>query len=155
MGAGPNGRGLGASVWRFIAGHRGQNQIRSTPALLDDRVYFGSRAGNVHCLDTASGKEIWRFIGADSVESSPSFVADLRVLFIGLNHSLVGRLGSVVALSPITGKKVWEYSVNHFVNSTPIYNSRHGVLACGTDGGVLLLIDPKACKALWNLHRSW
>ena len=141
----------GAPAWSFAASSSGRNGIRSSPALLKNRVYFGSQTGNVHCLDIDRGEEIWRFSDADWVKSSPCLVPELRMLFIGLSHSLPGRRGSVVALGLHKGEKIWEYSVDHFVNGSPVYDGQHRVLACGTDGGELLLFDPVACKLIWRL----
>jgi outer membrane protein assembly factor BamB len=118
--------------------------------LFKGSVYFGSRGGNVHCLAAETGKEQWRFSGADSVDSSPAIAPELGKVFIGLSHALPGRRGSVAALKLNTGEKVWEFAANGSVSGSPAYDSDMRLLVCGTEDGELLLFDPETPKLLWR-----
>ena len=53
----------------------------SSPSVMDNKVYVGSRDGNVYALDAANGQLIWNYTTGGSVDSSPS-VMDNKV-YIG------------------------------------------------------------------------
>jgi outer membrane protein assembly factor BamB len=62
----------GRVKWSFQAG----NKIRSTPALYQGAVYFGSDDGHLYSLDNQSGKLRWKFQAAGAVSSSPAIYRD-------------------------------------------------------------------------------
>ena len=65
-------KATGVPDWQFAAGGSALTQIRSSPSAHDRRIYFGTNRGNVHCVAAGSGKEVWRFGGADWIELSLS-----------------------------------------------------------------------------------
>jgi outer membrane protein assembly factor BamB/orotate phosphoribosyltransferase len=140
----------GLPAWTFRVTCSGRKQLRSSPAIHRDRVYFGAYDGNVYCLDAATGKEHWRFTGADWVGSSPSLAPELDMLFIGLEHSLPGQSGGIAALRLSTGEKIWEFGVEDFVHGSPVYDEYSGFMACGTNGGELLLFEPTSSRPIWR-----
>lgn len=143
----------GKPVWSFQAGRDKQGKgIFSSPALYKGKVYFGSYDGNVYCLDTKTGKEIWRFAEAEWVGSSPAIAADLGLLFIGLEHNVIGKKGSVVALDLQTGKKVWDYTVKEWLHGSPAYCKEKGLVAIGTNDSIFYLFRAKDGKKLWEFH---
>lgn len=142
----------GSPRWRFALPGRGRKRIRSSPVIHDGRVYFGSYAGTVHCVTAEGGRELWRHGGADWIELSPSVAPALGMLFIGLEHSLSGRLGSIVALRAADGEKIWEFSIEGNVQASPIFDPHSQRLACGIADGELLLFDPVAARIDWRLR---
>ncbi len=52
----------GEQAWRFLT----EGPIRFAPAALDDRVFVGSDDGFLYCLQTDTGKLLWKFRGAPS-----------------------------------------------------------------------------------------
>ena len=46
----------------------------SSPAVLDGKVVLGSRDFNLYCVDTQSGREIWRVQADGRIISSPCVV---------------------------------------------------------------------------------
>src|SRR3990172_13186464 len=57
----------GKLKWNFEAGMAGDwlanipmRSVRSSCQYVDGRIYFGTGLCNVHCLDAATGKEIWK-----------------------------------------------------------------------------------------------
>jgi outer membrane protein assembly factor BamB len=85
---------FGGVLWRF----RTEGPIRSSPAIADGRIYFGSGDGGVYCLGV-DGRQVWRADAGSSVTSSPA-VAGGRVY-------VQTRTGEVLALDARTGARVW------------------------------------------------
>jgi len=56
-----------AEKWSFKAG----DAVRSSPAVADGVVVFGSQDGNVYALDSTSGEELWKYRTGDIVTASP------------------------------------------------------------------------------------
>jgi len=46
------------------------------PAIVEDRVYFGSAGGYVYCLNRKDGSLIWSYKTIDGAKSSPAVVGD-------------------------------------------------------------------------------
>jgi outer membrane protein assembly factor BamB len=72
----------------------------SSPAVVDDRVYFGSGDGNVYAVGT-DGVLRWKFATGDVVHGSPAVVQG--VVYVG---SYDGR---VYALDAATGQQKWAF----------------------------------------------
>lgn len=49
--------GTGEQAWRFLT----EGPVRFAPVALDDRVFVGSDDGFLYCLDTDTGKLLWKF----------------------------------------------------------------------------------------------
>src|SRR6188508_443201 len=54
-------------LWSFKTG----GPVKSSPAIVGERVFVGSDDGHVYALDLASGKKLWAFKTGGPVESSP------------------------------------------------------------------------------------
>lgn len=109
-----------------------QHPVRSFPfyssaALTADRVVLGGRDKMVHCLERATGKEIWTFTTGARVESSP-LVTGNRV-FIGSND------GKLYELDLASGKKTWEFDAGAPLSASPAV--ARGALVIGSQDGVL------------------
>ena len=79
-----------ALLWSF----KTRGPIKSSAAIVGNRVFIGSNDTNVYALDLATGKQIWTSGTGDAVESSP-LVLDGRV-FVG---SVDGALYALDAAS--------------------------------------------------------
>jgi outer membrane protein assembly factor BamB len=88
----------------------------SSPAIVRDRVYFGSGDGFVYALDLARGTEVWKYKTGDVVHASPA-VAGGRVL--------VGSFDSwFYALDAATGKELWRFKTGSAdLNHTGVQSS--------------------------------
>ncbi len=86
--------------WKFKAG----GDIHSTAAITNGRIYFGSKDGNLYCLDQETGKEIWKYKTNGAVYASPAL--ENGVLFAG-SHD-----GHFYALNADDGKLVWDFETD-------------------------------------------
>ena len=90
----------GQEKWRFATG----GSIFSSPAVVDDVVYFGSADHGFYAVDAVSGSETWRFEAEGSIASSPAVVDD-AVYF-------TDRDGYLYALNTATGQELWRFRVS-------------------------------------------
>jgi outer membrane protein assembly factor BamB len=104
---------------------------RSTPCVVDDRVYTLAANGRLQCLDLATGKLLWHrellkdytvrpsFFG---VGTSPLVEGGLVILNVG------GRNGAgIVAFDQTTGKEVWKATDQDASYASPVAATLDGV----------------------------
>jgi outer membrane protein assembly factor BamB len=101
--------------------------LRSTPAVVNGKVYIGSDDGNVYCLNADTGQLLWNYYAGfqfvysrvkPPLRSSP-MVVDGKLY--------VGTLGNAtICLNAETGALIWKYSMPGYVTSSP----------CVTNGAV-------------------
>jgi outer membrane protein assembly factor BamB len=104
----------GAGVWSKALGSAGSNDRgpgpRGTPTIDGDRMYVLTERGDLWCLKTANGEEIWtrnilRDFGARQI---PWLISESPL--VDGNNVIVtpgGPRASIVALDKMTGKTVW------------------------------------------------
>lgn len=101
----------------------------STPTVVDGRVFFLSREGDLLCLDTLSGKVLWqksllKDLGGKrpvyGYSNSPAVVAGKLYLDVG------GSTGSTACLEAATGKVIWQTGEGEAGYATPYVTEREG-----------------------------
>ncbi len=84
--------------------------MRSSPAVVDGKVYVGSFDGNVYALDASTGTPIWNYTTGYEVWSSPA-VADGKVYIGSMDYK-------IYALDASTGTLLWNYVTSGAVFSS-------------------------------------
>ncbi len=112
--------------WTFKTG----GEVKSSAAIVGDRVFIGSSDSNLYCLNLTDGKKVWSFASDGPVESSP-LVLDGRVYFGTANTN-------VYALEASTGKLLWSYGLEDKILSSPNWvqapgSDRRDILVGGYD----------------------
>src|SRR5271169_1625992 len=130
----------------------GDTRIYGRPRRFTTEEFIGSYDGNVYCLDAESGAEIWRFIGADWVASSPALAPELGLLFIGLEFAAEGKRGSIVALKLENGEKVWEHMTKRYTHASPAYWPERQLMACGSNDNEMFLFDARSGTMHWRFE---
>jgi outer membrane protein assembly factor BamB len=128
-------------VWRFKAA----GEVKSSPAIVDGRVYFGSSDKHVYALDVQTGKQVWSAILDDMVEASPIVVENL--VYIGT------LAGTLYALGAGSGSSLWTFSTgdklvggaNWFKDS----ENRLRILVGSYDASIYC-IDAQTGKSVWT-----
>ena len=85
--------------------------IKSSAAIVLNRVYVGSGDGHVYGLNLADGTKVWSFKTEAEVESSP-LVLDGKV-YVGSND------GFLYALDAATGDQVWRFGTEDKIPGSP------------------------------------
>jgi eukaryotic-like serine/threonine-protein kinase len=127
----------------------------SSPALVNDVVYFGSGDGNVYALDANSGQLKWKFATSDVVHASPA-LAD-ETVYVGSWDS------NFYALDAATGKEKWRFKTGEDAdihNQVGIQSSAavmDGVVYFGCRDSNFYALDAATGKQKWafNNKGSW
>jgi outer membrane protein assembly factor BamB len=101
---------LGKSLketWVFKA----ESSIKSSAAIVKDRVFIGSDDGFIYALNLKDGSFIWKFETLGNVESSPLVLGD--DVYMGSGD------GFVYKLSAKDGKLIWKYETEDQVLGAP------------------------------------
>ncbi|MCW4008998.1 MAG: PQQ-binding-like beta-propeller repeat protein [Candidatus Bathyarchaeota archaeon] len=77
--------------------------VQSSPAIVDDKVYFGSNDKNIYCVDASTGSMIWKYETQYKQRSSPA-VADGRV-YTGVDD------GYIYCFNAQTGEVLWKKDI--------------------------------------------
>lgn len=94
-------------LWNFKTG----GPVKSSPAIVDGRVFAGSEDGFIYALDFATGKKLWSFKTGGGVESSP-LVLDGTV-FAGSQDGLI------YALNVTNGALLWKHTTGDKILGSP------------------------------------
>jgi outer membrane protein assembly factor BamB len=136
---GPAPEGNPVVKWQFAT----DGWVRSSPAVADGAVYFGSKDGYVYALDAATGKERWRFQTGGPIVSSPA-VFDGSV-FIG------SQSGYFYALDAATGERRWYAHL--WTSGSPTISD--GLLYLTTTGKSLHVLDAETGLERWHAAFSF
>lgn len=131
---GPAPEGNPVVKWQFAT----DGAVRSSPAVADGAVFFGSKDGYVYALEAATGKERWRFQTGGSIVSSPA-VLDGTV-FIGSQD------GYFYALDAATGERRWYAHL--WTSGSPTISG--GLIYLTTTGNSLHVLDARTGLERWH-----
>lgn len=127
--------------WRFKAG----DEVRSSPAIVQGKVYVGSSDKNIYVIDVQTGKKVWSKVLDDMIEASPTVVDN--AVYIGTLN------GTLYALDAESGREQWKYSTGDKVTGGVNWFRDTGgslhILA-GSYDSVLYCIDARKGELLWT-----
>lgn len=110
-----------------------------------DSLYFGTRGGNVFCLNARNGKKRWKTHLSADVDSEP--VAFAEKVFVG---SVEGRF---YALSKENGQEIWHQDVTGEVIGRPLAVDEDKILFA-TNLGLLYALNIQTGQRLWQYRKS-
>jgi outer membrane protein assembly factor BamB len=123
-----------------------QSPIHGTPLWADDMIFVGTLDGKVVALDSDTGEEAWRHVGAASIEGHALTVAEGRLLVGDSSETLF-------ALDAATGDKLWVYQrqvPEYFViKGGPAPVVRDGMVYCGFGDGTLAALQLETGEEIW------
>jgi outer membrane protein assembly factor BamB len=96
-----------ALLWSF----KTQGPVKSSAAIVGNRVFVGSNDRNLYALDFATGKKIWTFTNSEAIESSPLVLNG--IVFIGANDA------HLYALDASNGKELWKFATGDKIIGAP------------------------------------
>lgn len=93
---GPTGESI-EPAWRYDAG----SPMRSSPVVVDGRVFVGTDDGRLLALDVNAGTLQWSYGAGDTIAATPT-VADETVI-VGSDD------GTLYGVDAVTGEELWTY----------------------------------------------
>ncbi len=134
---------------------------RSTPAVVDDLIYIESGMGQLYCLSSENGDEVWSvdFIEDFGVDSVIQFGFSESVLIDGEHLYCVpgGAENNVVKLNRFTGNLIWAsegYKEQATYNS-PILIEHNGLrLIIATTMSSVMGIDEATGEMYWRTEHT-
>jgi outer membrane protein assembly factor BamB/orotate phosphoribosyltransferase len=117
--------------WRFRFSDRRYYHVvpKSTPAIDDERLYFGTDAGLFFALNQTDGSVRWKF---DAKRSTPKGIFSSPII----TRSVVifgAYNGNVYALDCHSGDPHWQFQEADFVGSSPAIAEDLGIIAIGLE----------------------
>ena len=125
----------GQVMWQFKA----REPIRTSPALVDGRVYIGTGDHRVVALEARTGEIVWEHEATGPVDW-PVAVAG-GMVFVGL------RDARVRALDVDTGDVTWEYRARGPIHGSPAVD--RGELFIGSDDFSIYALDAMTGEERW------
>jgi eukaryotic-like serine/threonine-protein kinase len=103
----------------------------ASPAVSDGIVVIGARDRQLHAIELATGKPLWKFKTRLDVDSSPLISAG-RV-YVG------SRDKSLYVLDLKSGQLLWEFKASHSITASPVIGE--GVLVIGDSAGNVYCLE--------------
>ncbi|MHC4426661.1 MAG: outer membrane protein assembly factor BamB family protein [Planctomycetota bacterium] len=129
-------------VWKF----KTDDQIKSSPAIVDGLVFIGSSDANMYAIDLEDGHQVWAYKTPDAIEATPC-VAEGSV-YVGCSD------GFLYALDAKTGSFKWKYETEGEIlgaaNWTRSPDGRSLWILVGSYDNRLHCVDSTSGKAVWT-----
>lgn len=123
--------------------------VRSTPLAAGDKLFFGSGDGFLYCINSESGKEIWKFNAASPVHSSPAQNKG-KIFF-------TNKEGTLFCLNASDGKLIWKaatgkelpykWGFDYYSASPVVYK---GKVYAGSGDGSLYEVNESNGRIEWK-----
>jgi outer membrane protein assembly factor BamB len=129
-------------VWKF----KTDDQIKSSPAIVDDLVFIGSSDANMYAIDLKNGHQVWAYKTSDAIEATPCVVEGS--VYVGCSDGLL------YALDAKNGSFKWKYETEGEIlgaaNWTPSSDGRSLWILVGSYDNRLHCVDSTSGKAVWT-----
>lgn len=122
--------------WTFQTDRR----VATSPAVLADRVVFGSDAGTLYALDLETGQQLWEFDAGRQIRSSPLVVDG--VVYFGTG------VGTLYAVDVGTGEELWNFEADGGIPGSPVVAG--GTVYFGTLVGSFYAVDARTGFMTWK-----
>ena len=118
----------GSLIWRFGTYRQGQmSGIEGAPAIVGNKIYFGSWNGFFYCLNVEDSSVIWSIDVWAHVWSAPAVVDGVVYFGTGAgdieyleNGDNITYTGWVYALDAENGSLIWKYQIGDELGSSPV-----------------------------------
>jgi outer membrane protein assembly factor BamB/DNA-binding MarR family transcriptional regulator len=119
----------GNQTWGMVPGFGTGDEF--TSALLDGRLYFGTKGKDVYCINSANGSVLWSASIKSAISGSPA---------LGYGMMVLGAAnGLVTALEVSTGREMWSYDVGADVTISP--SMAAGKVFLGNERGAIFMLN--------------
>lgn len=124
-------------AWRFSANGGVQREV----AVGGGVAYFGTTGGQVYCVNTAGGQQVWKADVGSAVISR--IAVDSAAVYVGTAR------GDFLALSLKDGSRIWRTNLNSPIEGSPVVSD--SVVYVSNGEGVLFALSASTGRELWHL----
>jgi outer membrane protein assembly factor BamB len=127
-------------VWTFAC----EDEVRSSPIVVNGRVYVGAYDYNLYCLDAADGNFIWKYATEGGIATTPDYSQAEDIVLLGSQD------GKFYAIKAEDGRVFWTHQTEQ-----PIYGSprvAHGHVFFGGEDGNLYAIRAANGRVAWKIE---
>ncbi len=140
-------------IWRFFEPGAFPFHIvpKSTPLLVGDKIYMGTEAGKMVCVDRHTGEAIWKYDvkthHQKGIWSSPAY-HNGRLYFGAYN-------GIAYCLDAENGKEIWKNPCCEFIGSSPLIVPENNMMYLGLEHQRPRQMGSNAAFDLETSERVW
>jgi len=129
-------------LWKFKTG----DQVKSSPAIVEDIVYVGSADANMYAIGLKDGRQVWKYQTPDVIEAAPCVVEGSA--YVGCSD------GFLYALDAKTGSFRWKYETDgEILGAANWMRSPDGAglwILVGSYDNRLHCVDSASGQAVWT-----
>jgi outer membrane protein assembly factor BamB len=129
-------------LWKFKTG----DEVKSSAAISDGRVFIGSSDANIYALDLQTGRKLWSYRTKDAVEASPCVVDEC--VYAGSSDNWL------YALDAASGQQKWKYETAGRIlgaaNWTRSPDGQATWIIVGSYDNRLHCVDSQTGQAVWT-----
>jgi outer membrane protein assembly factor BamB/PKD repeat protein len=130
----------GEMLWKY----KTNNQITSSPAIFDKKVYIGSKDFKLYCLNANNGSLIWDYKTDSMIETSPT-ITDDKVFFSSNG-------GFLYCLNAYDGSHLWSYDAQSTIWSSPAVTNQS--VYFGTHSGYFYCLNIDNGDFIWAFNTT-
>ena len=129
----------GKELWSYEI----EDEIKSSPLVIDQTVYIGDEYGRMHALNTEDGKPRWIFEAESSITGAANYAPGGCLIFGSYD-------AMIYCLKPTDGSVVWKAETDGYVHGSPAISN--GTVISGGCDGMLRLLDAETGAVQRNLE---
>lgn len=126
--------------WTF----RCEDEVRSSPRVVEGVLYIGSYDNNLYALNAADGSFIWKFPTDGGIASTPCVHEEM--VLIGSED------GTLYAVSRRNGRQVWACATGACIRSSA--RVQYGHVFIGSDDGNLYAVNLQSGRVVWKFESA-
>lgn len=129
----------GKAIWTFQT----EGEIKSSPNVYEDRIYFGSYDEHLYCL-SLSGTLVWKFLTGGPVHSTPAAAGGM--VYVS------GCDAIFRAIAAETGKEAYEISIGEYAGASAALQDGYAYI--GTFANEVLGLNLQQHKVEWTYRHA-
>jgi len=133
-------------LWAF---HVKDGIFTSSPAIVNSKIYFNNVFGNIFCLDSDTGVEVWNRTVPYNTWDSSLAVDNGRVFFVG---DFLNVDTCIYCLNATDGEIIWSYKIpgGHSFDASPVvYDGKVFIGAPDPEPGCMYCLDADTGEEIW------
>lgn len=124
--------------WEFETG----NAVLSSPTVVNNTVFVGSRDNTLYAIDRETGEQLWKFQATNGIDTGPAVVDG--IVYFGSNDA------ELYAVDVEDGSKIWDFKGGYSFPKSPVV--KNGTVFIGDGINTFYAIDATSGEEIWSYH---